>query len=44
MGRINATVRIKNVLEKEMEHKLTIKLGAFIAAGVTLLAALIKFF
>ena len=29
---------------KEMEHKLTIKLGAFIAAGVTLLAALVKFF
>ena len=29
---------------KEMEHKLIIKLGALIAAGVTLLAALIKFF
>ena len=29
---------------KEMEHKLTIRLGGFIAAGVTLLAALIKFF
>ena len=29
---------------KEMEHKLTIRLGTFMAAGVTLLAALMKFF
>ena len=29
---------------KEMEHKLTIKLGAFLVIGVTILAALIKFF
>ena len=28
----------------EMEHKLTIKLGAFLAISVTILAALIKFF
>ena len=29
---------------KEMEHKLTIKLGAFLGISVTILAALIKFF
>ena len=29
---------------KEMEHKLTIKLGALLGISVTILAALIKFF
>ena len=38
MMEVNLTHRIK-----EMEHKLTIKLGVFITVGVTILATLIKF-
>ena len=38
MMEVNLTHRIK-----EMEHKLTIKLGVFITVGVTILATLIRF-
>ena len=38
MMEVNLTHRIK-----EMEHKLTIKLGVFITIGVTILATLIRF-